>query len=117
MPETTYWDVIEWQGKNVVTTLYQKQFPSSYDRVSCSPDCKHILWQSREQKKTFLEKKIVPSTVIRWLITDIDGSNERTIGIVPIEMQKESNLSLEWTPDGKGVHFVQNGKLWYLAVP
>ncbi len=119
------WSLMEVRGKEVSTSIYDKHFPFTRAGLYLSPDGKRLLWAIHGEETTFWakwkekisRKQFTPHSVTRWQVTDIDGNNGRTIGIVPNETDKPRELEPQWTPDGKGVHFLQDGKLMYLAVP
>lgn len=119
------WSVTEVQGNKVLTRRYRKQFASDCFLAEISPDNNRLLWIIPDVQITWLEKwqqrvfkkPIMPRKVWRWQVSDIDGKNERAIGVTLRGQRTENEPSLQWTPDGKGVHFLQDGKLMYLVVP
>jgi hypothetical protein len=119
------WEVLELRGNTVITTKYQKPFPAPEGSLTLSPNGKRLLWRIdkdtfspwRRIQKTLFKRPVPSSEIIVWQVTDIDGKNVQIIGIIPEAIRKPSELFPEWTPDSKGVHFVQDGKLMYLTVP
>jgi hypothetical protein len=119
------WRIGELQGDTVHSTTYQTPLPPYTLPHSLSPDGKLMLWWTESEENTLwmriqkkiLRKKIPPKLVHRFLITDADGTDARTIGTITEKMEATFASVLEWTPDSKGVHFVMDKKLWRLDVP
>jgi DNA-binding beta-propeller fold protein YncE len=119
------WRIGELQGNTVHSKAYQKRFPPDTLMVAISPDGKRLLWRVENAENTFweriqnkvLRKKIAPKGVLRWQITDIDGTHAQTIGAATEEMKQTLISDPQWTPDSKSVHFVMDKKLWRLDVP
>lgn len=124
-PRMEKWRIGELQGGTVHIKAYQRRFPPDTLLEAMSPNGKRLLWRVESAEDTFweriqskmLQKRIPPKRVIIWQVTDIDGSHALTLGGVTEQMKKTMKSDPEWTPDSKGVHFIMDGKLWYLPVP
>lgn len=124
-PKKAQWDIADVQGSKIVMTKHQKAFDLEPCLISLSPDGKRILWQMEDKSITLWErwqkrlmgKKIEEHPRIRFHITDFDGGNEREIGVATEKQREPYQLYPDWTADGKGVHFLYEGKLMYLPVP
>jgi hypothetical protein len=119
------WELMEVRGSSVVQSSYRKRFPFASASLFLSPDGKRLLWQIPDSEmtvwekwqQTFLRKAGRSHEIYRWMVTEIDGSNGRTIGITPREESMMMQPIPEWTPDSRAVHFVHDKKLWRLDVP
>ncbi len=87
-----------------------------------SPTGERILWQTLATETPLVNKvtrllnrkQNTDMQVKHWDVCDVDGKNWRSIG--------SANLSYpmprpHWAPDGKGIHFIKDGKLCYLDLP
>lgn len=119
------WEITEVQGRHCITTTYSKLPAPDGARLYLAPNGRRLLWEIPVEENTWVEqwqrrllkKTIAPHHFTRWQITDIDGKNERDIGITVDNEKPEGELNPEWTPDSKGVHFIYKTKLWYLPMP
>jgi hypothetical protein len=119
------WRIGELQGSTVHAASYQKRFSDGEVLPFLSPDGKRLLWLFISEENTLweriqnkvLRKKIPPKSVMRWQITDADGSNPRTLGSLSEKEWEILQGYPRWTPDSKGVYFVYEKKLWRLDVP
>jgi hypothetical protein len=124
-PQMQKWRIGELRGKTVHAASYQTRFPDDPALPSLSPDGKRLLWLIYSTENTLWEhlqntlqqKKIPPKPVTRWQITDADGNNPHTLGIIGRKEADNLQQSPRWTPDSKGVYFVYEKKLWRLDVP
>ena len=119
------WRMVELRNGSVVTITSQKGYKDDFSIPNLSPDGKRLLWhiveaksstRNKGQRELRQESNTLPA-VTRYFITDIDGKNERTLGVIHNEQTKLGELLPQWTPDSRGVHFIQNGKLMYLRLP
>jgi hypothetical protein len=124
-PDVLEWKVADIEGRTPVMTSHRKRLPGGMMPIRLSPDGTRILWRFQYGETSWTQKvwsrltgRYVPGQqVTRWTVSDLSGNNLRTLGIVSEQNEPWRNLTPEWTPDGKGVHFVKDGKLMYLAVP
>ena len=92
-----------------------------------SPTGERILWETlvtetslvNKVTRLFHRKQNTDTLVKHWDVCDLDGKNWRSIGSAELSTREVGNPMPrpEWTPDGKGVHFVNDGKLCYLNLP
>ncbi len=115
--KTFDWQMSRIEKNTVVTTTYKKRFIFDYATFCLSPDGKRILWSVKDEAirwagwslhRSLSKPKNLPE-IIRWLITDIEGNNESWIGITQNYGHQGMLQSLQWTPGGKGVHFIDGG--------
>jgi hypothetical protein len=117
--------ISELRGTQVVTTTQLKPPAPHALLFDFAPDGKRLLWEITDEQILLMDKlkawvtqtAAEPRPITRWIVTEADGKKPRQIGGMPFGREPVSELVPEWTPDGKGVHFVQEGKLMYLDVP
>ncbi len=121
----TTWKVSKIEKDRVVETAsgYIQQPVSNYGRLSPTGD--RILWDTSFAETSFMQRlegmflrqTKKPSRLIqRWEVSDCNGKNRHTIGSNALADNPAlaQLIQANWTPDGKGIHFVKDGKLCYL---
>jgi hypothetical protein len=124
------WTLSEFKGEKVVT-LATHSHPRENDwdwaDLRLSPTADRILWESIQEEESFLSQlqRFLFHTprqkrrIKQWEVSDLNGKNVRRIGweVYNPDLPPTNDRQPDWTPDGKGIHFLQDGKLMYLAVP
>ena len=123
------WTLSELKNERIVVlkTLHKPKSDSGGSGTPMlSPTGDRLLWKSYDQSKSLFAafqrrflKRTSESYETHWKVTDLDGKNVRHLGTIVYSESTQYTDEMEpmWTPDGKGVHFVKDKKLYYLAVP